>query len=76
MKRIKIMRSINICNINEFTAIHGLKKKDLADTLNVSRSQISFYTNNNYFVIYDNSGHCEIIKTVRRFNLNNINLKG
>ena len=68
------MNKLAVYTIDHFSAVKGYKKKDLATVLNVSRSQISFYVKNGYFILHDEtSGQCEIVKTVRRFTIQQLN---
>ena len=66
------MKQATIATIPVFMAAHKCRHKSLAKLLNIPQSNISYYTANNYHVIYDNSGYCEIVKTARKFELNEL----
>ena len=66
------MKQVNISTIPVFMAANKCRHKSLAKLLNIPQSNISYYSKNNYQVIWDNSGYCEIVKTARKFDLNEL----
>ena len=66
------MKNVTITSINLFVAQFKIRKKALAKLLNIDQANISYYIKNDYQVIYDQTGYCEIVKTSRRFDLNEL----